>query len=548
MNTDRGLTTDPPGFIAIKAKEPLGFDNKGRLELKGSSLLKVNENKGLTNGSSGIEVKLTQPLNFNNEGRVGLTVSAPLTTASDALGLSVEAPLTTSSDTLGLSVVSPLTTSSGTLGLSVIPPLTTSSNTLGLSIKQPLYLDNNDLAFNDANFIKSDQIQAPLTTISGNLALNTVAPITTSSGTLGLNIQQPLYLNNDTLAFNDAGFIKQDSLGGFNGKIDLNQSANEAPYISFNKDGTRYGYVGKGSTTDDNITLSSSRGDLRLEAPNNKQVISNAPFVYSGAKNCEFANGIRLSAIGSTATAFLAPNSGADMILKFKDPRAGTNQSRFATIDFENKTKIINCKEPEQPNDVATLQSILNMGVYGTLWTGSTYRNNTYLDQSGRPAAIFFLSLTSACGVVNGTFSITGAPGTNFEYFPLSVYSFTIKLEFDGSGVIQKTSNIDTSDWGYRFGDLTIPTPSHVPLKAFMPHSSIYRPTGTGSRIERNNIVMRAHPDANTISYYIVTVMLNKVATNYSIWIEFSNMNQSFGNRARLESSTFNFSYVAESV
>lgn len=74
VNTLKGLTTDPPGFIAIKAKLPLTFDNDGNLEIVGGSNIVVNVNtaKGLTKVSDTIEAKVTAPIVFDDQGNISL--------------------------------------------------------------------------------------------------------------------------------------------------------------------------------------------------------------------------------------------------------------------------------------------------------------------------------------------------------------------------------------------------------------------------------------------------------------------------------------------
>lgn len=71
INPYKGLTNSPPGFIAIKAKPPLSFDNEGNLIVAGSGA-QVDPDKGLSKEDDKISVKISEPLTFNSNGEIAL--------------------------------------------------------------------------------------------------------------------------------------------------------------------------------------------------------------------------------------------------------------------------------------------------------------------------------------------------------------------------------------------------------------------------------------------------------------------------------------------
>lgn len=410
VNTDRGLTTDPPGFIAIKTKNPLGFDNQGRLELKGDIDSKVNEEKGLTKSADGIEVKIQPPLTFNNNGEITFPNS-------------------------------------------------------------------------------------------------------------------------------------------FDGNVSINQTDSIPPYIDFKQNGTRKGFIGFQSLNSNDIRLNSV-GDIWLDCGRGKDINSVGPFMYVGTKESKLGAGIRLNNVSQTDnSSFIAPVSSNNLTLKFKDPRPNTLSSRFSTLDFENQTKIINCPEPSQLTDLATLKTVRNVGVAGTLWTGSGYRYNASAGNSGDRNMYFFLALTSVAGHVTGTFILEGKPGTDFEYLPIADASFTIKFGFDNLGnILREKSSINTTYWGLRQEDDIITRPSNVSFSAFMPSYDLFNPMGTSTIIDRSRIIKRIYfQNDKKITLYI---WLNKEATGYSIWFEFLGVNNSeLSNLGKLPLAIgpVTFSYVAQS-
>lgn len=408
VNTDRGLTTDPPGFIAIKTKNPLGFDNQGRLELKGDIDSKVNEQKGLTKSADGIEVKIQSPLTFNSDGQITFPNS-------------------------------------------------------------------------------------------------------------------------------------------FDGNLSINQTSSTPPYIDFKQNGTRKGFVGFQNKDSDDIRLNSV-GNIWLSCGQGKDINSTGPFMYVGSKESKLGLGIRLNTENGYSS-FIAPVASNDQTLKFKDPRPNSVTSRFSTLDFENKTKIINCPEPTDVNDLATLKTVRNVGVAGTLWTGAPYRFNATIGNSGERNMYFFLALTSVAGHVTGTFILEGKPGTGYEYLPLVEYSFTIKLAFDNSGnILSDKSNINTNYWGLRKGNETISRPSNVDYLAFMPSYDLFNPMGTSTIIDRSRIIKTIHLDNN--KKIPLHIWLNKEAKGYSIWFEFREVNNSeLNNMGRLPLAVgpVTFTYIAQS-
>lgn len=410
VNTDRGLTTDPPGFIAIKTKNPLGFDNQGRLELKGDIDSKVNEQKGLTKSADGIEVKIERPLTFNSDGVISFTNS-------------------------------------------------------------------------------------------------------------------------------------------FDGNISINQTASSPPFLDFKQNGTRKGFIGFQYQNSDDIRLNSV-GNIKLNCAPGKDIDSSGPFIYVGDKESKLGLGIRLNNISEDDySSFIAPASSMDQTLKFKDPRRNTVTSRFRTLDFENETKIINCQEPTEIGDMATLKTVRNMGVAGTLWTGSAYRYNVVLDGTGEKKMFFFLALSSVAGHVTGTMMLEGARDTDYEYLPIANSSFTIKLGFNNLGYLLKTnSNIDVNYWGVRKGNSILnPKPDDVDYLAFMPNYDLFNPMGTGSTIDKSRIIKRVEFEDNRS--ITLLIWLNKEASGFSIWFEFRDVNKpnlSTPRRLPLAIGPLTFSYLAQ--
>lgn len=76
FNSDKGLTQNPPGFLAAKLQAPLTFASDGSIALNKHVLTDVDSSKGLDIDSTGrIYIKKSSPLEFNTSG--DLTLNLP---------------------------------------------------------------------------------------------------------------------------------------------------------------------------------------------------------------------------------------------------------------------------------------------------------------------------------------------------------------------------------------------------------------------------------------------------------------------------------------
>lgn len=189
VNTLKGLTTDPPGFIAIKAKPPLTFDNNGALEIVGGSniIVNVDTTKGLTKSNDMICAKVASPIVFNGQGDISLDPT--FLTPDESKGLKNE------NNKLVAKISTPLffdqsgnitfNASQFSKHFTVGAGLTLNSGTLTLQLSKPLQFDQGNVSFSTAAIINTNK---GLEENGGRLGLKITGPLTfTSSGEVSID-------------------------------------------------------------------------------------------------------------------------------------------------------------------------------------------------------------------------------------------------------------------------------------------------------------------------------------------------------------------------
>lgn len=208
VNTLKGLTTDPPGFIAIKAKPPLTFDNDGTLELVGgSNTVNVDSSKGLTKSNNLIQAKVADPIIFDSKGNI--TLEPTFLTPDESQGLKkdkgklivkIKTPLFFNADG-EVTFDATKFASSFTVGHGLL----FSANTITLQLSQPLQIDadgklslslqsiiNKNKGLDETNGQINLKIASPLTFNSiGQLTVdsNALAPNFSADETKGLELK-----------------------------------------------------------------------------------------------------------------------------------------------------------------------------------------------------------------------------------------------------------------------------------------------------------------------------------------------------------------------
>lgn len=176
VNTDKGLTTDPPGFIALKVQYPLAFDNDGNLIITGGGGVLVDVSKGLEKVGETIAAKVAAPIQFDNAGNITIGID-------EARGLDLEG------GQIGLKIDPAfLQFSQGMLSLipGIIPTLSVDSNrgittlngAIAAKVETPVTFSNNGyitLEYGDGldveNFKLVPKVKAPLTLDSQGIGL-----------------------------------------------------------------------------------------------------------------------------------------------------------------------------------------------------------------------------------------------------------------------------------------------------------------------------------------------------------------------------------------
>lgn len=394
VNTDKGLTTDPPGFIALKVKPPLTFDNQGNLILVGGGGDNVDTSKGLGKSGNTIFVKISGPLQFDNSGNIIVSVN-------QAKGLLVEngdlvlnadpAYFSFNQGMLSLAQGSlPSTNIDTTKGLDrvnnkLVVKLTTplqfnAQGQIGLNVQAPLIQQNGALGINDSNYlIKGAPIPAPLVVVPGS---GTSAPPfidfrQSATGTRYGFIGKASSDNNDIVLSSSNDLRLEGTVFAFGPLVIMPSTVSTTqPFIDFksSKTGNRFGYIGKGTASNSDIYVNSAQ-NLRLEAGSSAKVLINRPLEFNSgsaigtistsgnslvvaATNTLRLNGsviasspiqtpgIKLQSTNNIST-FIAPTAGA---IKLNFSNSGV---RFSQIDLENQTRIINCMDPSNGTDVA---------------------------------------------------------------------------------------------------------------------------------------------------------------------------------------------------
>lgn len=141
-------------------------------------------------------------------------------------------------------------------------------------------------------------------------------------------------LENNAAKKNEANnFTQPQTLPNLN----LKTNGNEAKFIDIRNGSTRVSFIGKGSASNNDITVSASDGNVVLDMPNAK---------VAKIKNPEFTTHVRAGFGGNTVE--FTPDGNSTKTLKFKK----TNFGKF-NLDLDNDCKIINVPNPTANNDVA---------------------------------------------------------------------------------------------------------------------------------------------------------------------------------------------------
>lgn len=651
INADKGLTNEPAGFLAIKTKPPLTFDNDGNLILAPNSLtVDVDTNKGLEKNNNKIAVKVASPIQFNSSGQVSIDTSY-FTKPSDLSNYArLDAQNTfTEKQTMPqvlLKVLAPIPGETTTLtfveggrqftsiDLNSATKITNCPNpTAGGDVVSKSFADNTyrtktnnefngwikvNAQSNSSSFIaffntdrntrigyigKTSSNDGKITIQSnGDLTLECTGSQVSSNkpfsflgngySTLGsglcigygsanayiipedasnkflkfkgvpgkgaftLDLQSSTRIINcpeptaqtDVISkqYADQNYASKNNPIG-SPTITLTETPTEVPLVSFNDtSGTRLGYVGcgprgSGTGVSNNVYLMGAN-NIHLQAnPNTGLVVSNSPFFYAGQKPCTLGNGVKLYiASNLNNNACFLTTTGGNGTLKFRDPgEAEATPNRIAVIDLEHKTSITNVPDPQRPTDAVNLRSLQNLG---TLWTGAFPAENAKPNgTSGGYNCILTVTLTSIAGIVHGTVRVEGTRDP-YKDMPLQVSNVVFNLNFDNSGALMRSSDIDTIKWGLRRGNDIVPVdPTTTNLLAFMPNTSAYP---RGQALQRQHILKKCYFDAsdNKLS---LNIRLNSHANNYAIRFTFANTN-SLSSTYKFNTSPVSFTYISQ--
>lgn len=513
-----GLQENPPGVLSLKIAPPLTFNTlkaltlaigsglsivDGKLVSKGQSLLAqsplvINGNElqlrigaGLNSENDTLNILAQAPLAISNTNKLNINLGEGLSIVNGALQLSLTAssPLSLQNNILSLPIGDTLEVVNGKLqsSLAATNPLELDGNTLRLNIGNTLQVQNNALQ-------TSLQAQSPLT-ISNNtlqLAVGTGLAIS-SNNTLQTNLRAngPITISGNTFSLSLA------PSSGLRNRSGLQVQTGWGLKIANNNDVTLDFRNPLFMTTS-----GEQAGQLGVKIGSGLQLDN------SGNIQTQLGNGL---SINNNA---IAINAGGGLTISNNTLQVATGTG-LTILDG--------------------LLTATGVSLTQTLWTTPDPSPNCNIE--GELDAKFVLALTTTGTQVVGTCSIYGLKTlTN-----ISSTSIAVQLDFDSAGVLQNSSTMTTSYWGYRQNQSISPYPITNAL-SFMPNSTAY-PAGQGNQAKSNTYIQTLLR-GNTDKPITLNVTFNNQPSGYSLKFTWTGLG-SYQNEP-FATPTCTFSYIAQ--